>query len=144
MSDMGNPWRERFRKKFKVVFSEKAKKGSETKQDGYPSDWARVTLMVSPDGKLVHAIGGDREAGAFIGLERLNNYFKSISTPVSDKLDAISETLSRIDAKSTQNLNKVRLWFDFYCKAINQIDDYFEYTAERQSPEEIKKRFVKF
>jgi hypothetical protein len=44
-------------------------------EEGYPSDWARVVLMVSPKGEM-HAIGGDREPGEgdtpYIGLERIN------------------------------------------------------------------------
>jgi hypothetical protein len=43
--------------------------------EGYPEDWARVVLMVSPDGMTLHAIGGDRGPGdgdmPYVGLERL-------------------------------------------------------------------------
>ncbi len=42
----------------------------------YPDDWARVDLMVSPDGEM-HAIGGEREHpncdSAYVGLERIQN-----------------------------------------------------------------------
>lgn len=39
----------------------------------YSSDWVRVELMLSPDGRQMHAISGDREEGVgdvpYIGLE---------------------------------------------------------------------------
>jgi len=45
------------------------------KHEGYPAGWARVVLMVSPDGSEANAVGGDREPGdgdtAYIGLERM-------------------------------------------------------------------------
>jgi len=46
------------------------------RNEGYPLDWARIELMVSPTGEM-HAIGGDRAAGdpaadlPFVGLERI-------------------------------------------------------------------------
>jgi hypothetical protein len=46
-----------------------------SQHEGCPRGWARVVLMVSPDGKELHAIGGDREHGdgdmPYIGLERI-------------------------------------------------------------------------
>lgn len=46
-----------------------------TQHEGYPEGWVRVTLMVAPNGKEMHAIGGDREPGKgdtpYIGLERI-------------------------------------------------------------------------
>lgn len=45
-----------------------------TQAEGYPPDWVKLTVMVSPRGEI-HAIDGDREDGdgdtAYIGLERL-------------------------------------------------------------------------
>ena len=54
--------------------------------EGYPADWARVVLMVSPDGNQFHAIGGDREPGegdtAYIGRERLISHINN-TTPAA-------------------------------------------------------------
>lgn len=47
---------------------------AEVRHEGYPPDWARVVLMVAPDGEM-HAIGGDQPPGEgdkpFIGLDRI-------------------------------------------------------------------------
>jgi hypothetical protein len=46
-----------------------------SRHEGYPPGWVRVVLMVSPDGKEILAIGGDREPGEgdtnYIGLARM-------------------------------------------------------------------------
>ena len=45
-------------------------------QENYPEGWAKVTLMVSPEGEM-HAIGGDQGPGdpradlPYTGLERI-------------------------------------------------------------------------
>lgn len=50
-------------------------------QEGYPKDWAKVVLMVSPKGEI-HAIDGDRGPGdpradlPYIGLERIKAKFE--------------------------------------------------------------------
>ncbi len=49
--------------------------------EGYPKDWVRVTLAVSPGAKEIHALGGDREGGdgdtPYIGYERILNRLQS-------------------------------------------------------------------
>lgn len=59
------------------------------KQEGYPSDWARVELMVSPSGREFHAVGGEREKGegdtAYIGRERILNALSTVE-PVNAEL----------------------------------------------------------
>lgn len=43
--------------------------------EGYPEGWAKVTLMVSPDGNSIHAVAGDREPGIgdtdYTGFKRI-------------------------------------------------------------------------
>ena len=45
-------------------------------QESYPKGWAKITLMVSPEGEM-HAIGGEQAPGdpradkPYIGLERI-------------------------------------------------------------------------
>lgn len=47
--------------------------------ESHPNDWVRVVLMVSPDAKEFHAVGGDREPGEgdtpYIGYELLKKYY---------------------------------------------------------------------
>lgn len=61
----------------KIIISLSGKLSS---TESYPSEWARVVLMVSPAGEM-HAIGGDREVGegdtAYVGLERIKKYLES-------------------------------------------------------------------
>jgi hypothetical protein len=49
--------------------------------EGYPKDWVRVTLAVSPSAKEIYALDGDREEGdgdtPYIGYERILNRLQS-------------------------------------------------------------------
>lgn len=50
--------------------------------EGYPDNWINVNLMINPETKEIHAIGGDREPGKgdtpYIGLELLIDAFSII------------------------------------------------------------------
>ena len=47
--------------------------------EGYPDNWVKTVLMVNPETKEIHAIGGDREKGAYgdgkyIGFELIREW----------------------------------------------------------------------
>lgn len=56
--------------------------------EGYPTDWARLVLMVSPIGEY-HAVGGECVEGEgevrYVGLERLQKSFLAPSVPAADR-----------------------------------------------------------
>ncbi len=63
--------------------------------EGYPDDWARVELIVSPNG-LAHAISGDRTPGEgdqpYIGLERIKQLidrWREEVVRLEDKIEAL-------------------------------------------------------
>ncbi len=49
--------------------------------EGYPDNWINVNLMINPETKEIHAIGGDREPGKgdtpYIGLELIKERIKN-------------------------------------------------------------------
>ena len=53
--------------------------------EGYPPNWMRVVLMVSPDGKEAYAIGGDRAPGdgdrIFYGYEHVRKWLHAYNNP---------------------------------------------------------------
>jgi hypothetical protein len=68
------------------------------KPEEYPEDWARVVLMVSPDGEM-NAIGGDREPGEgdapYVGLERIKAYIsKTMANAVTTALDVVAKRMT--------------------------------------------------
>lgn len=58
--------------------------GVSPETETYPENWAKVTLMVSPDAKEIHAIGGDRVPGdgdmPYLGFERILNRINDAET----------------------------------------------------------------
>ena len=74
--------------------------------EGYPKDWVKLTVMISPDGKDIHAIGGDREPGegdtAFIGLELLKDRLYPEEKIARDKLNQqIKQRMTELNANTS-------------------------------------------
>lgn len=62
----------------------------ENEGEGYPKDWVHIDLMISSNGKEVHAMGGSREPGEgdmpFIGFPLLKKYYED---PLREKFSQL-------------------------------------------------------
>jgi hypothetical protein len=85
--------------------------------EGYPQDWVKVVLMVSPRGEI-HAVGGDRAEGVgdmpYIGFERIKAEQIELPVPLAHTIhSAQQEWVGLTDVEWNNIVNKNQAWSDY-------------------------------